>query len=79
MARRVTRPGSRDAEQPLEVAARQQLTLQLLELPDGVRNREQPARLGELLLAVAIGEEAVVPNAVEAGREHVEQGIRKVL
>ena len=34
---------------------------------------QQASALGELLLAVAIGEEAVVPNAVEAGREHVEE------
>ena len=36
------------------------------------RAQQAPA-LGELLLAIAVGEEAVVPNAVEAGREHVEQ------
>ena len=34
---------------------------------------QQAPALGELLLAGAIGEEAVVANAVEAGREHVEE------
>ena len=43
----VAAPGPRDAEQPLEVAAaRQQRTVQLLKLPYGVGDREQPARLG---------------------------------
>ena len=34
---------------------------------------QQAAALGELLLAIAIGQEAVVADAVEAWREHVQQ------
>ena len=37
------------------------------------RRVQQPPALGELVLPSAIGEEAVVANAVEAGREDVEE------
>ena len=37
------------------------------------RRGQQPPTLGQLLLPGAIGEEAVVANAVEAGRDHVEE------
>ena len=37
------------------------------------RRAERPPALGQLPLAGAIGEEAVVADAVKAGREHVQQ------
>ena len=40
------RPGSRDAEERLEVAAREQIAVQGLELLDGVGDGEQPAGRG---------------------------------
>ena len=40
------RPGSRDAEELLDVAAREQLAVQRLELADGVWDGEEPPGLG---------------------------------
>ena len=40
------RPGSRDAEELLDVAAREELAVELFELADGVGEGEQPAGRG---------------------------------
>ena len=40
------RPRTRHPEQPLHVPARQQIPVQRLELPDGVRDGEEPPGLG---------------------------------
>ena len=45
------RPGSRDAEELLDVAAREQLAVQRLELADGVGDGEEPPGLGRYLVA----------------------------
>jgi len=42
----------------------------------GLRNAEQISRLGHVLSAIAVGEQSVVADAVEALRQHVDQEVR---